>query len=166
MDFTRLFEMQKALDKHIETKHGLTEESLVERKLLAFSVELGELANETRCFKFWSEKPPSEKRVVLEEYVDGVHFLMSIGIEFGFDDHVEYLFPEDQEASNEQLTEDFLEIQSSLVDVQKTRDFSNYKAFFNAYLRLGAHLGFTEEDLLTAYLDKNEVNYKRQQEGY
>ncbi len=76
--------MQQALDSHIEEKHQLQNEDLFTRKTLALLVEIGELANETRCFKFWSVKPASEKQVVLEEFVDGIHFILSLGIECGF----------------------------------------------------------------------------------
>jgi dimeric dUTPase (all-alpha-NTP-PPase superfamily) len=41
---------------------------------------MGELANEVRCFKFWSYKLPSEEKVILEEYVDGIHFITSLAI--------------------------------------------------------------------------------------
>ena len=89
MQLEKLFKMQKALDQHIEEKHELQQEDLFNRKVLALLVEVGELANETRCFKFWSVKPSSEKSVVLEEFVDGIHFILSLGIECGFQ-NIEY----------------------------------------------------------------------------
>ena len=89
MNLQQLFTMQRQLDQHIEDKHQLHKEDLVPRKLLALLVEMGELANETRCFKFWSVKPPAEDAVILEEFVDGVHFILSLGIEKGYDDLTE-----------------------------------------------------------------------------
>src|SRR5688500_20051556 len=50
-------------------------------KCLALLVELGELANETRCFKFRSKKPRNDDSVLLEEYVDNRHFRLSLGLE-------------------------------------------------------------------------------------
>src|SRR5690625_912237 len=76
--------MQSNLDEYISKNHNLENESLFEEKFLALLVELGELANETRCFKFWSTKSSSERETVLEEYVDNIHFLLSIGIEKGY----------------------------------------------------------------------------------
>src|SRR5690625_6269037 len=83
MDWTTLFSMQETLDKHIIDNHQLQQKDLMEEKYLALLVELGELANETRCFKFWSTKPASARKKILEEYVDGVHFILSLGIEKG-----------------------------------------------------------------------------------
>ena len=53
MNLQKLFEMQAALDAFIEKTQNITHDVFRE-KGLALLVELGELANETRCFKFWS----------------------------------------------------------------------------------------------------------------
>lgn len=39
-------------------------------------MEFGELANETRCFKYWSIKPMSDKEVILEEYIDCLFMIL------------------------------------------------------------------------------------------
>src|SRR4051794_21413839 len=80
--------MQAELDSYIIDNHDLKERNVFNEKYLAFLVELGELANETRCFKYWSTKKPSEKETILAEYVDGIHFLLSIGLEKGYRYHV------------------------------------------------------------------------------
>ena len=163
MNTNQLFEMQRELDRNIEQSRGLTDVSLLERKFLAFYVELGELANETRCFKFWSDKGPSEARTILEEYVDGLHFLLSIGIELKFETlHIkdEYLVQEtDQTAA-------FLSVYHCLEDLRQNRSMSSYENLFHCYLKLGRALGFTEDEIEEAYHAKNQVNYQRQREGY
>ncbi|MEX2104164.1 MAG: dUTP diphosphatase, partial [Bacilli bacterium] len=49
MNLQFLFHIQKNLDDRIIEEHGLIREHLLSHKLLALLVELGELANETRC---------------------------------------------------------------------------------------------------------------------
>ena len=44
-------------------------------------MEFGEFANATRCFKYWSNKPSEAQDIVLDEYVDGLHFFLSLGID-------------------------------------------------------------------------------------
>src|SRR5699024_5876901 len=84
-DWTKLFNMQAKLDQYIAENHNLTKkDNLVSKRYLALLVELGELANETRCFKFWSTKAPSHNDVILEEYVDGVHFILSLVLDLDF----------------------------------------------------------------------------------
>lgn len=163
MELNKLFQMQKALDSHIEEKHGLRDEDLFSRKCLALLVELGELANETRCFKFWSVKPSSPKNVILEEFVDGVHFILSLGLECGFDQRIFELA--NQEAVNN-TTEQFLLVYELISIFQNSRSFDDYRKLFQAYLLLAELLGIAEEEIEQAYFQKNEVNYQRQQNNY
>ncbi len=163
MDFEKLFQMQKGLDSHIEEKHGLQDEDLLSKKILALFVELGELANETRCFKFWSVKPASERAVILEEFVDGIHFILSLGIECGFDQK-----PFDLEVSGSALsvTEQFLCVYERINIFQKNRGFDAYKGLLESYLQLAAIMKFNSSEIEIAYFAKNEVNYQRQQSNY
>ena len=64
---------------------SLEDKDLEENKILALLVEISELANETRCFKHWSKKGPSEESVLLEEYVDSLHFFLSIANHHQYD---------------------------------------------------------------------------------
>lgn len=163
MNLVKLFQMQKALDSHIEEKHQLQDEDLFHRKILALLVELGELANETRCFKFWSVKPSSPKDVILEEFVDGVHFILSLGIECGFDQKGMELKAAQPECS---VTEQFLRVYEGVTIFQKTKSFEDYLRLFEAYLQLAVLLGISYEEMEQAYFSKNEVNYQRQQNNY
>lgn len=55
MNLVKLFETQKILDDRIVKEKGLEGQDLLPEKILALQVELGELANEWRGFKFWSK---------------------------------------------------------------------------------------------------------------
>ncbi|MGG1677649.1 dUTP diphosphatase [Neobacillus sp. NRS-1170] len=163
MNLEKLFQMQKALDAHIEEKHQLQNEDLFNRKVLALLVELGELANETRSFKFWSVKPSSPKDVILEEYVDGVHFILSLGIECGFNQQELDL---SMKPSLLTVTDQFLKMYVGISMFQTNRSIHDYIRLFEAYLELGFLLGITSEEMEKAYFHKNEVNYQRQQNNY
>lgn len=158
-----MFGMQKGLDFHIEKQHELENEDLFDRKVLALLVEIGELANETRCFKFWSLKPSSPPEVVLEEFVDGVHFMLSLGLECGFDFHEEI---NSGEVNQINMNEQFLTVYESIHAFRSERTLESYIHMFQNYLILANMLGFEDEDIKKAYISKNEVNYRRQQEGY
>ncbi|UII55127.1 dUTP diphosphatase [Cytobacillus spongiae] len=163
MNLVKLFEMQRGLDKHIETKHNLMDEDLFNRKALALLVEIGELANETRCFKFWSVKPSSSNEVILEEFVDGIHFILSLGIECGYE---RLEFTKREFNKDVALTDQFLQVYSLIHQFGKSRLIEDYQKLFQNYLYLAMLLGFTEDDIEQAYIKKNEVNYERQQQGY
>lgn len=163
MQLEKLFLMQKGLDSFIEGKHQLEQEDLFSRKILALLVEIGELANETRCFKFWSLKPSSEKKVILEEFVDGIHFILSLGIECGFDKENIEIEVLDSSLST---TEQFIHIYHKVCVFQKSRNINDYTEIFQLYLQLATMLGMTYEEMEQAYIQKNEVNYKRQHNNY
>jgi dimeric dUTPase (all-alpha-NTP-PPase superfamily) len=162
MDIEKLMTMQARLDQHIETKHGLEAENLVGRKILALLVELGELANETRCFKFWSLKGPSDQETILTEYVDGIHFILSLANEHDF----KLIVPEEFSAEQRDLTQQFILLYQGISQFQNEIELETFQMMFTEYLLLGKMLGFSAVDVEKAYVSKNEVNYERQKQGY
>lgn len=161
MNWDKLFSMQNDLDNYINRNHQLEDKNLFEEKFLALLVELGELANETRCFKFWSNKPSSERDIVLEEYVDNIHFLMSIGLEKNFAFSSVHI-----EESNIDKTKQFNHVFQSCLTFYHNQTEENYLQMAKSYLQLARLLGFSENDIFHAYVEKNEVNYERQNTGY
>lgn len=162
MNLEKLFMLQHTLDKRIETEHHLENENLINRKILALFVELGELANETRCFKFWSTKAPSKENIILEEYVDGIHFLLSLGLAFEFDKKIS--LPNGENTNS--LVDQFLVVYKAITKFQQSPTYENFETMFHQYFHLGRILGFTYEKITAAYITKNEINHTRQDEGY
>jgi len=155
--------MQRELDAKIESQHGLRKADLVDEKILALLVELGELANETRCFKFWSVKPPAERGVILEEYVDGVHFILSLGLTFGYDGQEASRGLSEESAS---LTAQFNIVYQLVSTFKDDLSEENFYLLLDSYIQLGEMLGFDWVEVEQAYLEKNQVNHERQQQGY
>lgn len=162
VNLSKLFMMQQELDTKIETQHQLQNEVLFEQKILALLVEVGELANETRCFKFWSLKPPAPIDVILEEYVDGVHFILSLGLEINVDTSLCF----ENKQAERSVTEQFLKVYEMITAFKGDQTISMYKTMFEEYLLLGQLLGFSNEQVEEAYVSKNEVNHERQKQGY
>ncbi|WP_440896067.1 dUTP diphosphatase [Amphibacillus sp. Q70] len=161
MNWKPLFEMQQQLDQYIQSNHQVTSDQLFERKILALFVELGELANETRCFKFWSVKEPSPREVILEEYVDGIHFILSLGLDAEFQlDEVKH------QPYTGDLTGLFNQLYRAIDYYRDDRTEITYLTVFGLFLTLGKELGFTDQEIQSAYFEKNKVNFKRQDEQY
>lgn len=161
MNLHKLFTMQSALDQYIQSNKEVTEDVFI-KKGLALIVELAELANETRCFKFWSEKGPSERSVILEEYVDSIHFILSLGIEKGFQDLLEW----PRETVEGDLTTLFIATNKSILTFLEEPTKTHYEKVWVMYGKIAEELGFSSEDVLRAYIAKNETNYERQKNGY
>ncbi|MGN7388281.1 dUTP diphosphatase [Sporosarcina sp. SAFN-015] len=161
MELTTLFTMQRELDTYIQTNQVVNKDVFKE-KGLALLVELAELANETRCFKFWSAKGPSEREVILEEYVDSIHFLLSLGIEKDLDGLK--VWPEGEVEGD--LTNVFLQTISSIQQFLLKTDMESYENVWIHYGAIANRIGISYSEIMKAYLEKNEENYKRQQTGY
>ena len=161
MNLHKLFEMQEELDRFIQSNRGVNED-VFRKKGLALLVELAELANETRCFKFWSTKGPSERKIILEEYVDSIHFLLSLGIE----KHLNTLETWPSAVNQKDLTELFLGTQQKILKFMDNYSMSTYQEIWSWYGGIANALDFSYDEVLEAYISKNETNYKRQKEGY
>ncbi|MBM7714770.1 dUTP diphosphatase [Siminovitchia sp. FSL H7-0308] len=163
MTFQDWFTMQRELDRYIETNHGLQKEDVTDKKILALLVEIGELANETRCFKFWSKKPAAEREKILEEFVDGIHFILSIGLDLGLEEREFSIISHE---GNEDLVRGFLAVFERVNALRQSRSAEDYEQLLRRYFVLGHSLGFSMDEVQEAYKMKNKVNYKRQDEGY
>ncbi len=161
IDVTPLFPLQAELDKEIATLHGVTYESTFERRVLALLTELGEFANETRCFKYWSLKGPSPKEKILDEYADGLHFLLSLGIPLGVSEYKHYFHVREKD-----LTKAILNVHKDVDELLEHYDVDHYAKAFGDYLNLIPLFDYNEEEVLAAYLAKLGVNHKRQEEKY
>lgn len=161
MQLNKLFAVQKVLNERIIVEHNLDLNTLTNKKYLALLTELGELANETRCFKYWSSKAPSPREKILEEYVDCLHFILTIGLDYGFES-VEPSF----QSKPIDLSTQFIHLFQGVNGLISVPSMKNYSELFNDFLALGANLGFSPDDIQTAYMSKNEVNHQRQDAHY
>lgn len=219
MDLSKLFETQKELDAHIVKEKGLEGQDLLDKKILALQVELGELANEWRGFKFWSEDQEPKQDVrrsclpkdadyffcgichtkhydidelkeyvndhrecpnegcnnllmpfkecdpLLEEYVDCLHFILSIGLDEGFEKkNLNLAAVEGLKRVN--ITKQLNYLFEKIGDFSGIRNLNNYVYIIPMFMGLGEMLGFTWEQIEQAYFDKNKINYERQLHGY
>jgi len=220
----QMFEMQAELDAKIIKEKGLEGKDLIPNTVLALQVELGELANEWRGFKHWSEDqqprfavetycetcdgsgdqnwPASREYLlegqgsepyeeceeckgtgkaapqnrVLEEYVDCLHFFLSLGRQIGLT--ADGMTVWDMEAEGE-TTVLFTEILWHISFVQiahlmekKPKDIDSFRkeqfrhALFLFYAIGDQRFDFTFEQIAEAYAKKNAVNHERQANGY
>lgn len=111
------------------------------------------------------------KNPLLEEYVDCLHFILSIGLEMGFD-YVD--FEKEIEGYNKSgvtfkdktVTAQFINMFHFIALLEDYRGRGNYSEMTICFIRLGEMLGFTMGEIEQAYLEKNEINHKRQANGY
>lgn len=176
MNLNKLFAAQKVLRDRI----AYNEPDRFNKLILALLVELGECANEWRGFKFWSvnqiphtsairmpammEEDKEYYNPLLEEYVDGLHFVLELGLEIGFKYYEDLEEPTDINCTIEELFIGIYETAAQLM-IPKGQEY-DYLVLFKMYNQLGEMLGFTGEQIEQGYFAKNQINHTRQANGY
>ncbi|UZD74737.1 dUTP diphosphatase [Bacillus siamensis] len=106
-----------------------------------------------------------ESNPLLEEYVDCLHFLLSIGNKIG----VKEVVPFKLISLTNDITGHFNSIFKLIAQweiVFLYLDHNPYHIVVREFMNLGEKFGFTPDQIEAAYMDKNAVNHQRQQEGY
>ena len=107
---------------------------------------------------------------LLEEYVDGLHFVLELGIELGINPKspaLEYM--RNESIDNPTRAFHWVNRACNAVFWKSEREewwYPEYVELFQWYLRLGELLGFTWEQVENAYFAKNQINHSRQENGY
>lgn len=110
---------------------------------------------------------------LLEEYVDGLHFVLELAIEMV---ELEALpnVPSLHRTSVKEKTilqqfKTVMRLATSLelaYTLERPLVEHTFKNLLDHYIGLGNMLGFTWEQIEQAYMDKNAVNHQRQEQGY
>lgn len=100
------------------------------------------------------------KYPLLEEYVDLIHFAISVALDFGI---TEYKHIETKPKDLNQLV---LGITNLATIIPMSKEQHHVKSLLNNVITLGYQLGFSEKEVIDAYMDKNKENHKRQEVGY
>lgn len=104
---------------------------------------------------------------VLEEYVDCLHFILSIGLELKAEKLVVWSVQE-SESIIDMFNRVFMQISviQSCIESRATIIQTHYSILVDLFVELGEMLGFTWEQIEDAYFTKNKVNHERQDNGY
>ena len=161
IDLSNLYKKQAELDQRIADNHNVTYQTTRKRRTLALLVEIGELANATRCFKYWSNKSSEPLDVVLDEYADGLHFFLSLGIDIKTS---KMQYNHTKHADN--LTEQILEVYRLAAIFYKKQDEKSYIKAFQAFINITPLLKVRWSSIEKAYYKKLGENYNRQDNNY
>lgn len=171
MNLQELFKIQAQLDERIKREHSLQCEDTLDKKILALRVEMSELANELpEAFKFWSNKKNNYEKALVE-YIDCLHFILSIGIELNIQDvDVGDHYNIERTTIASQLNNVFDNIVDIKICVESKLSDTllryQYAWLIKNFRILGDMLEFTWKQVSDAYMDKNKINHERQEAGY
>ncbi|OLN21198.1 hypothetical protein BTO30_16240 [Domibacillus antri] len=108
-----------------------------------------------------------DRNPLLEEYVDCLHFILSIVIELGHEKLEYWEWPHEFE-----ITAGFIGLAgrsrdiNMFWDLEGAVDIVHTENLLSQFVALGKKLSFTWEQIEEAYFAKNAVNHQRQESGY
>lgn len=160
MNFTKIFEMQKELDQYIAKASNINPEEVYVQRIVALLVELGEFANEYAAFKYWKKNKVIDQAKLVEEFVDGIHFLSSMGHMLGLNPIIE------PKVVSQDKSVQLLETFNAIAGLKYKYDAEQLSKAFTLFLGNAELLGITEEMINSSYLEKNKENHRRMNTGY
>lgn len=159
--FDKVYEENKELDKVFDDLYDMSNLDINRKNKLELLVELGELTNETKCFKYWSNKPFDIDKVK-EEYADCMQMILyffnkfNISLEEDFKMTKIYYDTIDSFGNLYKLCSEFYH----------NEDRELIKEIFVKFIDLGHQLGFSDNDIIEACLMKIRKNFKRFEDGF
>ena len=157
--FQKIYDENKELDKMFDTTFN--DDEMVKKNKLELLVEIGELANETRYFKYWSTKK-MDIELVKGEFADcmimSFYFfnILNISLDEKFIDIKEDYDNVDIFGRLYKLASDFY------VNMNK----EIIKEFFVTLIKLGHMIGFSDDDIIDICMKKIIRDKKRFEENY
>ena len=148
--FNDVYKENKELDEMFNK--AFPDPEMVKKNKLELLVEIGELANETRYFKYWSNKP-IDMELVRGEYADCIiitlYFfnIMNIDLDKEFNEVSEY-----------NKVDIFGRLYKLASDFYYNDDKELIKEFFVTVINLGYMIGFSDSDIIDACMTKINKN--------
>lgn len=159
--FQKLYDENKILDSMFNDLYNIYSVETIEKNIIEVLVELGELANESRCFKYWSKRPPSDKDITLEEYADTLLIIFAF-----FNVKSIELTEEFPEIENDNIINQFKILFNLISKLDYNLDNDNLKLIFCNMINLGYLLNFDDEDIINGCIRKININKLRFDTGF
>ncbi len=150
--FNIIYETNKELDELFD--NAFIDPDMYKKNQLELIVEIGELANETRFFKYWSNKPIDMDKVK-EEYADC--FMMTL---YFFNKKNVSLEEEFVKVDKYDKVDIFARLYKLAIDFYYNDDKDTIKEILATLVELGYIIGFNDQDIIDASLNKINKNIK------
>lgn len=143
---SKLYEVY--INKELQaTRNELLNIQRLNQKILSFLHDLGQISEDSRCYLFWEKDEPINHQQLLEDYLEGLTMLMSIGFELRIDsikNYTEIPYPTDIHSL-------FFKIYHSILKVQSDYSSDDYQNTIDDYFTLGFQLGIQVDEILSNY---------------
>lgn len=153
--FEVIYEENKKLDTAFEEQYDVSV-LILRENLMSLLTELAELANETRCFKYWSSKGPSDKSIILEEYADCMLMVLMYFnyLDVSLDENFDII-------KEENINDQFITLFGLCSHIKDNYNKTYIKKVFSHLITLGRSLNFSDDDIIKGCLNKIRIVNER-----
>lgn len=159
--FQEVYDKNKKLDSMFDEIYGANNKEIIRKNKLELLVELGELTNETRCFKYWSKKE-ANMDLVKDEYADCIIMTLCFFNLLNISLDEEFTYPN----INYDNVDLIAKLYKLCSEFYENEDRELLKNIFVHFIILGHQLNLSDDDIISCSLNKIERNYKRFEEGF
>ncbi len=156
-----IYKETKHLDELFALQYDIRSQEIIKKYKLELLVEFGELANETRCFKFWSTRQTGDKEKVLEEYIDCLFMILYFCNITNVSLEEEFPVVEEKD-----IITTFLTLYEYGSDLSKNLERETIKKLLVGILYLASLLDFTLDDLVRETKKKSLIIQERLESDY
>lgn len=168
LDIMHLVNTQHAYEEEVYQREGVNRSEILNDHILWLQSELGECAKEWGQFKYLKQhRKPSNKSMLLEEYVDSLKMTISLGLilEYPFE-RLRPLMAYNEELS---ITDIFSRLKAEAHEFMNKKSYQRtelqYLIFISRVVNLGKRLGFSVGEIESAFVNKTQFNKVRQGVG-
>ena len=141
MNIHILLNQEKELIKNIAIDDTLNDYTLFARKHLQLHIKMSDLANETKCYKYWvGEIDSVNLENVFQKYISCFHQILFLGLDGDFED----LETVTAQSTDSCLSDQFLNLYIDINDSIMSSSEDHFATLVEDYLTLGSCLGFSE----------------------
>ena len=122
MNIHILLNQEKELIKNIAIDDTLNDYTLFARKHLQLHIKMSDLANETKCYKYWvGEIDSVNLENVFQKYISCFHQILFLGLDGDFEDLETVTAQSTDSCLSDQFLNLFIDINDSIIDRKSTR---------------------------------------------
>ncbi len=167
MELNQLFKVQKIMEDNIKNLTDIQEDSLGEEnvfylRFLALQVKTSEIANLTKCYKYYRIKRSIPKEKIIIRYIDAMKFLLSIGNAYNFNIIDEQAIQAISKSDNiiklfSDIMDDIKELKDDIIKDNYIGSLQKYIRLFARYVNLAECLGLNFQQVYNYYLKYNHL---------
>ena len=157
-EWNKIYKINRELDEIFIKKYN--DKDIFKKNCLVLIVEISELANETKCFKYWSIKKPSKEKV-LEEYADCIIMILSFYTYYNLklDNIINHV-------STKCIIDLFSVLFKEASNLINDNKGESIKSIFSNLIYMGKLLKFSDKEIYDACYKKMDVVKNRLESNY